>query len=37
VIVALPEVNVQSVLPDTIELTITDTPPPTPTAVPTQE
>jgi len=36
VIVALPDVNVQSILPDAIEVTITDTPPPTPTPVPTQ-
>lgn len=35
VIVASPDVNVQSVLPDTIEVTITDVPPPTPTPAPT--
>jgi YbbR domain-containing protein len=35
VIVASPQVRVQSILPDTIEVTITDVPPPTPTPTPT--
>jgi YbbR domain-containing protein len=34
VIVSSPEVRVQSILPDTIEVTITDVPPPTATAPP---
>lgn len=37
VVVASPEVRVQTVLPDTIEVTITDTPPPTPTPQPESE
>jgi YbbR domain-containing protein len=34
VIAASPQVRVQSILPDTIEVTITDVPPPTPTPTP---
>lgn len=34
VIVSSPEVRVQSILPDTIEVTISDSPPPTPTTPP---
>lgn len=37
VIVASPEVRVQSVLPDAVEVTISDEPPPTPTPTPTPE
>ncbi|MDX1601337.1 MAG: CdaR family protein [Anaerolineales bacterium] len=37
IIVASPDVRVQSVLPDTIEVTISDTPPPTATPVPEGE
>lgn len=34
VIAASPQIRVQSILPDTIEVTITDVPPPTPTVTP---